>query len=632
MDLKFSNLMRSGKQNIRFSVAILAAALLFIPLSSYLANLPANLNFMHFFLAVAPNVTPNSTTIVNTTVPTTLTTMPTTAPTTQPQTTTTCPSGTTLNATTESCQPISCPAGQQFNVTSAACKNIPAPTSNTTTNTLQISSNPSSNLITNNTGHNNTVNNTTTNQITQNSITTNPPPGNSITNNTRNQTITNQTPSNTITPPNNSINSTGNGASSNTITSNAISSNTLPSDMATSVSTTPQTTTIPPTTQPTTLTTTVPPTTVPQQTNNINQNVSGPNTQLTGQLTIQNPYAIINRSKVTTTTVRRGQPVSITLFDNGSTGGLPPYKYQWLESYNGQPLANATDCGPGNSPSLDIVTPCFITVTPDMSLGKYLFKIEVTDATGNTVVDDGFTLNVVTYLTVNTTVLYGSGSAEFVGKASGAANTTGTATYKILWLVNGTMTNDTHTCTYSVPTSASNPDSNTNITSSLTLTYGATYTCNYPSGASGSFNLTDGTYNITFFAADATNPSNNDSTTTQLIADWPSGIFGTNTISLDQSVPITVAWQPTGYCNGNVNYGGYAYVVYYPRSTCSAYEWKNYTYSISLYTYNTNTNKCNYPGTPVNTLTTYQPSTLYDGSHPLFHQTTFFVTPGTSGT
>jgi hypothetical protein len=111
------------------------------------------------------------------------------------------------------------------------------------------------------------------------------------------------------------------------------------------------------------------------------------------QLTIQDPYAVINTVNVTNATITPSQITSIIIQDNGASGGTQPYTYRWLESYNGRILSQAWDCGAGNNQSINMVAPCVIQINPSMPLGDYHFNLSVTDATGNTVIDPGFQLD-----------------------------------------------------------------------------------------------------------------------------------------------------------------------------------------------------------------------------------------------
>ena len=244
-------------------------------------------------------------------------------------------------------------------------------------------------------------------------------------------------------------------------------------------------------------TTTTPPTSL----NSTTTNPPPTTTQLTNQstpLTIQDPYAVINNVRKTNDTVAKGHVIKITINDNGASGGTQPYTYQWLESYDNSTLVPAFDCGAGNSPSVGTATPCIIVTTPqNFSRGTYVFKLEVTDAAGQTVIDSlggGFTL-IITNLTLSTNLIINSGSSTATGTANG-----GSGTYDLTWSVNGTLANGTpvHTC------SVLQSPQNTTGTSSLLLTDGTVYTC--LNGANGgSVTLSDGIYGITFTAADAAN-------------------------------------------------------------------------------------------------------------------------------
>ena len=251
-------------------------------------------------------------------------------------------------------------------------------------------------------------------------------------------------------------------------------------------------------------------------------------------LSIEDPYAIISRSNVTTATVKQGQITTITIQDNGASGGRPPYTYQWLEQVPGHgKLTNATDCGAGNLQSTGAKpVPCIVSVNPSMQLGKYVFRIEVTDANNKTVIDDGFTL-IITNLNLSTSLIVNTGNSTATGTASG-----GSGTYDMKWQINGTS--DTSTpCTLTY-----NYNNNTTGQSTFILTEGAGYTDAYGC----SYNLSYGTYKVKFTAADAQNLSDASSSTSVLVVDWPSGIFSNNTIRQGQSNTLTVAWSDIGYC------------------------------------------------------------------------------------
>ncbi len=164
-----------------------------------------------------------------------------------------------------------------------------------------------------------------------------------------------------------------------------------------------------------------------------------------------------------------------------------------------------------------------------MHLGKYLFKIEVTDASGNTTIDDGFTL-IITNVSLSTSLIVDSGSSTATGTVTG-----GSGTYDITWYVNGTLANNTQTpCTL-----VFQDNGNTTGTSNITLTRGQVYSSS--SGTNGcSYNLTDGTYNIKFAATDAENSSDSNYSTATLVVDWSVTVLpSSNTISLDQSATFT---------------------------------------------------------------------------------------------
>ena len=317
-------------------------------------------------------------------------------------------------------------------------------------------------------------------------------------------------------------------------------------------------------------------------------------------LAIMDPYAVIGRSTVTNATVRKGQITTITIQDKGASGGVQPYTYQWLESYDGGTLATATDCGAGNNPSIDSVTSCIVSVTPSMHLGKYLFKLEVTDATGTTVVDDGFTLDILSGLTVNLNppiITNTTGSAIFNGTATGSPS----GTYELTWSVNGTFANGTATsCTWSSQSASSTGISNLTLTREATLG---------PDSNGCSFMLNDGTYNVTFTAADAANPADNSSSTSTLIVDWPSGIFsGTppvitgTTINSGSSTILTVAWADTAT-----------------------------SYSVILFK-SSSSSSCSKTGSSSGTNAVVTSSSLKDGSQNYAHQTTFTVSPTSTTT
>jgi len=393
-------------------------------------------------------------------------------------------------------------------------------------------------------------------------------------------TTVNATIPTTTSPTNNTVSNT---TANNTTTSNTASSQTNSSS----------------TTISSTSTSTSPTTTVSNQ----------------SQLTIQDPYAIINRSNVTTATVKKGQITTITIQNNGASGGTTPYTYQWLESYDGSALTPAMNCGAGNNPSIDSVTPCVVSVTPAMHLGKYLFKLEVTDASNTTIIDSsggGFTL-IITNLTLSTSIIINSGNSTATGTVTG-----GSGTYDITWAVNGTFVNGTATpCTYTVQ-----DNGNTTGMSTLMLTDGATYTCS----TGGSFKLTDGTYNIKFAAADAANLTDSNSSTGTLVVDWPSGIFSSTTINAGDSNTLIVAWQDTGYCGTNT--GSPA-----SKSSCSS-TWHPYTFTVNLYK-SSSTSSCQPTGSLLGTNSIYvpsYPSNIISGYSQYLNQTTFSVTPSSTTT
>ena len=364
---------------------------------------------------------------------------------------------------------------------------------------------------------------------------------------------------------------------------NQTANNTTTSTNSTATNTTSNSTTTTPPTSLNSTTTNPPPTT----------------TQLTNQstpLTIQDPYAVINNVRKTNDTVTKGHVIKITINDNGASGGTQPYTYQWLESYDNSTLAPALDCGAGNSPSVGAVTPCIIVTTPqNFSKGTYVFKLEVTDAAGQTAIDSpsgGFVL-IITNLTLSTNLIINSGSSTAIGTATG-----GSGTYDLTWSVNGTLANGTPINTCSVLQSPQN----TTGTSSLLLTDGTIYTC--LNGANGgSITLSDGIYGITFTATDAANLTDSNSSVATLDVDWPSGIFANRTLtSTGQPVTLTVEWHD-------------------PEPS----------YSVILFQ-SSSTSSCSKTGTfsETNSITSkISPPNYYDGQD-YYNSTDFFVSPTSS--
>ncbi|MFI5412445.1 MAG: hypothetical protein ACHQX1_00980, partial [Candidatus Micrarchaeales archaeon] len=273
-------------------------------------------------------------------------------------------------------------------------------------------------------------------QNLSNNNTVQPPPStlnqtsqtNTTSQNTANNNSTNSTPPSAV--PSNSIPS--NATSSNSTSSNSISSNSIPPNNPIPTNQTNNTTN--------NTTNTPPPAPTPQT-------PSAP-------LTIQNPYAIINSTPQTVANVTQGDAITITIYDNGASGGTSPYTYQWLETYsnsqvptNVTPADTATDCGAGNSqqaPPTGNVIPCVVNTTLDkLNGGTYNFQLMATDATGNYIIDTGFVIHVSTTLNLTEQLITGPTYSNATGQVSG-----GSGKYNINWYLNGTLPNGTTTCTY----------------------------------------------------------------------------------------------------------------------------------------------------------------------------------------
>ncbi len=116
-----------------------------------------------------------------------------------------------------------------------------------------------------------------------------------------------------------------------------------------------------------------------------------PSLQSGTQLPLSIPEPLIaNGSSVGS--INQGQ--GIILIDSGAAGGTPPYRYQWLASYNGGELSAPLGkqfCGDSAQS-----TTCYILTNSSTPIGDYTFKIEVTDSspTPLTVIDDGIHLTV----------------------------------------------------------------------------------------------------------------------------------------------------------------------------------------------------------------------------------------------
>ena len=366
--------------------------------------------------------------------------------------------------------------------------------------------------------------------------------------------------------------------------------------------TTANTTTTQPTTSTANTTTTTQPTTtvnITTTTANITSNSTTPIPTTTIPQITNLTASLVNFPK----RLPVGRVSDITVAVNG---GTPPYTYQWYEvSPKNESTSPAANCI-NNSNTTSV---CQFKPT---ERGPYYIGVHVTDAANQT-----FTIDptVLVGVYANVSVLYGSGSVEFFGNASGAVDNT----YNMLWLVNGTQANGKPTCTYSVA-----DNKNSTGKSTLILTTGSSYKCN----TSGTLNFTDGTYNVTFYAADATNSSDNDSATTQVVADWPSGTFSSNTISLDQSVVLTVAWLPTGYC-GSSQYDADNYDVANALE-CGTNDTPTGFNPYTFYTYlykSSSSSACDPSGSAVASTQVNVSSTLTSGGYKFNKQTSFTVTP-----
>ena len=269
------------------------------------------------------------------------------------------------------------------------------------------------------------------------------------------------------------------------------------------------------------------------------------------QLTIQDPYAVIKSATVTNATVTQGRTINITIQDNGASGGTQPYTYQWLESYNGSAPAPAWDCGSGNNPSTNLVTPCILdaATVAKLATGAYFFNLSVTDASGKTVIDPGFGLKIVVDLKLSTLVIVNSGSSVVTGTVSG-----GSGTYVTSWTVNGVQggANGAQTCTWE-----SNPVTSSNTTYTLDLTKGYTL---IPGSNGCSIDLTDGNYTIGLTAVDSANPSNSNSSIASLDVDvvssssFPLSWLSTNSYPTNVFTQSCFVYSSDIYCMGGFDY------------------------------------------------------------------------------
>ncbi len=352
------------------------------------------------------------------------------------------------------------------------------------------------------------------------------------------------------------------------------------------------------------------------------------NSTIANSTTNTTTYAPINASLVNfPKRLPVGKVSDITVKASGGSGN---YTYQWYEISPKNESSNpALDCINGSNLTTTTNTTAICEFKPT-ERGPYYIGVIVTDAqNASNYYQIDPTVLVGVY--ANVTVLYGSGSAEFFGNATGAiANT-----YNFNWTVSGTFTNGTTLNSCSVL----QYNDNTTGLSDLNLAYGSTYQCLNNGGLS--FNLTDGNYNVTFTAADAQNITDTNSSTAQLIADWPSGISTTsnnpmgtsNTITLGQSAPLTVAWQYTGYCSDggtNGKYNNQSHGV--PgSSSCTSNGQKHfypYTFNIQLYTQKGSS--CSESGSVFASNSENLTSTLHGSSNQYNKQNSFTVSPTTT--